>query len=350
MGLGLEQYHSSTDETWRSGIRNVAAIASAPPEVIEYDVEGLLPSDDAPALMFGAPGSFKSWIALHACDAVVTGKPLFGKFQVRQRERAVYVNLDAGAKTFAQRVRRVSSSAAIDIVNISSADFSFAILCEILKAYPRAFVVFDCFSDMYRPDRNNDPAIAMRDFTTGLRAEFARYQCGGLVIDHPHRPKERGELGDYHGSIQKEAAFRTMWSVVAEPAEKKFPRRVKILCRKLSEGEPFAPVMVAVDFSTERIAFSGIDHDPAAVLEQTESRLIAWSLIQAEAFSKNECQKAIDGGRNSDKRNAFDRLIRRGVFVESGGKRGGAPTFVHSTKTSPVLQGELGRSGRTEPE
>jgi len=217
-------------------IEHAEVVAAEPPEPIEYDIAAILPASDAPALMFGPPASLKSWLALGMCDASVRGVPFAG-LATRKRPRALYLNLDAGAKTFRNRVRAVTSAPGLDFASLAAADFNADVLRAQLEAYAGGFVVIDCLSSIYNPDARKDPAFAMRTFVDGLRALYAEFDCGGVVIDHPHRPKERGELGDYHGSIQKEAAFRTMWSVVAEPAEAdNATRRTKLSCRKLSKA------------------------------------------------------------------------------------------------------------------
>ena len=344
----LDQGTDSAPENWRSRIESASRIALEPPDVIIEDIQGLLPAEDAPGMIYGPPAAMKSWIAMHMCDTAVTGEPFLGRFAVRQRPRAVYVNLDAGAKTFRNRMRRVSDSPGFDCISLASAEFDLSVLREILTEYAGGFVAIDCLSAIYNPDHIKDPAFAMREFIDGVRADYAKFGCGGVIIDHPHRPKERGELGDYHGSVQKEAAFRTMWSVAAETAEpSQTSRRTKISCRKLSEGQPFAPVHVTIEFADERVTFTSGIPDPTLGQDGMERRLIEWAKRQSEAFSRNSATLA-NQGNNAEKRAAFERLVDCKTFVPTGARRGGAPLFAHADSTSPTQRAMLGEVGEVD--
>jgi hypothetical protein len=308
-------------------IQSAAAVAGTPAETILWDVERLLPSDDAPMLLFGAPGSLKSWLALHLCDAIVTGRRFLGEFAVRRRPRALFINLDAGPKSFRNRIRRMSDSAAFDFISMSAGEFTPSVLHKLMGHYQGGFVVIDCWAAIYNPDKNDDAGFAMRKFVDTLRAIYAEFDAGGLVIDHPHRPKEKGEAGDYYGNIQKEAGLRTMWAIATAAAEPGQPRSTKISCRKLSEGEPFAIVSAAIDFSSERIVFATENTDPAQRPSTIESRIIEWAGLRTDAFSKRTVTDSIRGYRVADVRAAVENLIERGRIVATGAKRGGGDLY-----------------------
>jgi hypothetical protein len=308
-------------------IKSASIVALEPPDPIDYDVATILPAEDAPGLIFGPPASLKSWLALKLCDAIVRGEPFLG-YETRQRPSALYVNLDAGAKTFANRVRSISDAPGFDFVSLSASEFNAGVLRALIDRYRGGFIVLDCLSSIYNPDTKNDPAYAMRSFVDGLRAVFAEFGCGGVVIDHPHRPKERGELGDYHGSIQKEAAFRTMWAVAAEPAgDEPGPRRTRIVCRKLSEGQPFAPIDVEIDFTGPRISVQRADEArPATQTTALEAKILEWAAAQTTAFTQRTVTDKVQG-RARDLRNAFDSLVAAGTIVPTGKKRGSGDLF-----------------------
>lgn len=328
-------------------IESAAEIARTQSEPVDFDVDGMLPAEDAPALVFGPPASLKSWLIMHLCHAIVTGQQFLGQFKVRRRQRALYLNLDAGAKTFRNRIRRISSVAGFDLVSIPSGQFSLDLLRSYMSQYRGAIVVIDCLSSIYNPDRTKDPAFAMREFVDGLRALYAEFECGGVMIDHPHRPKERGEIGDYHGSIQKEAAFRSMWSVSSDPADDSGgPRRVKITCRKLSEGQPFAPVHVLVDFSKDLVGFTTAAVDPETKKNETEARMIEWGLAQMKTFSRSGCVDALTGVGTDAKRKVFDGLVKRSIFVETNEKKGGFSRYRHASTTWPDAQANSGQIGQ----
>lgn len=324
---------------WDRRIESAVAIASQPPDIIAWDVAGMMPCDDAPGLIFGPPASFKSWLGLHLCDCVVSGRQFLGVHNVRKRAKALYVNIDAGPKTFRNRVRRIGPTPGLDFISLSAMDFADIGLRELLAEYRDGFVILDCLSAIYNPPRGDDPAYSMRAFVDGLRNDFEAAGCGGAVLDHPHRPKEVGAEGDYFGSIQKEAAFRTMWQVNAEAKEPGQPGRTKIACRKISEGEPFSVIRATIDFSGERIAFSVVDAtgrtDISTSLRDT---IIAWAKKRgALTFSKQNIKDSISG-RTCDKAACVDDLLQSGVFVQVG-RRCGAPELLHADHAPVPIPG-----------
>lgn len=318
-------------------IEKASDVALEPAEPIPFDVEGILPACDQPALMFGPPASMKSWLAIALCDAMVRGVPFLG-LATRRRPCALYVNLDAGPITFRNRVRAASAAPGFDIVSISSAEYSHEILRRLLEQYRGGFIAIDCLSSIYNPDAKSDPAFAMRAFVDGLRALFAAHDCGGVIIDHPHRPKEKGEAGDFFGSGQKEAAFRTMWVVSADAPDPTIATRgVRIGCRKLSEGAPFAPIAATISFG-ERVTIEGSsssDSQPRTSL--IEAKILEWGRAQTTAFSRRSVVERFRGHRTADVRDALESLITGGRIEPTGATRGGGDLFrVASVECVPI--------------
>jgi hypothetical protein len=149
------------------------------------------------------------------------------------------------------------------------------------------------------------------------------------VLDHPHRPKEVGGEGDYFGSIQKEAAFRTMWQVNAEAKEPGQPGRTKISCRKISEGEPFSVTRATVDFSGECISFSADDApEQSGGSPKVRTAVLAWAKKRGPVpFSKQNVKDAIKFG-NGPISTCIDELAAAKLLIVVG-VRGGAPIFTH---------------------
>jgi hypothetical protein len=319
---------------YKKRIERGAVVAAQPPEVIEWDVAGMMPRDDAPALIFGPPAAFKTWISLHLCDSVVSGRPFLGTYDVTRRAKVLYVNVDAGPKTFRNRVRRIGGTPGFDFISLSAVEFADIGLRELLAGYRGGFVIIDCLAAIYNPP-DGDPAAAMRTFVDGLRNDYANFDCGGGVLDHPHRPKEPGAEGDYYGNVQKEAAFRTMWQVNAEAKVKGEPGRAKVACRKISEGEPFTTVHAAIDFSADLIAFSATDAATVAANHQAlEKRMIEWAGLSKHTFTCHNIETSLLGYRNDEKRTVFDDLIERGIFTVAG-KRGSGITYRLAAPMSP---------------
>ena len=309
-------------------IENAAVVSAQPSEPIEYDIELIAPARDAPILMFGPPASLKSWLALGICDAVVRGVPFAG-LKTRQRPRALYLNLDAGATSFRNRVRMISDAPGLDFISLSASAYTNGTLRSVLEQYRGAYVVIDCLSAIFAPEARMDPTRAMRSFVDGLRAIYAEHNCGGLIIDHPHRPKERGELGDYHGSIQKEAAFRTMWSVVAEaPANGETERRIKIACRKMSEGASFAPITVDLKFG-DRVTVSRLSAADSSetVASIVEMKILEWARVQTTPFSRRNVEDRVRGHATTLVREGFKNLVAKGRIETTGATRGGGGLY-----------------------
>lgn len=234
-------------------LRTAAEIKAQPPEPVSWDVEGLIQSEDGPALLFGPPGALKSFLALHISTCIVTGAPVLGRFPVRKRARAIFVNFDAGKTALERRVLQITDSPALAVTSPDGYDAE--LLRALIAGNPGAWIVLDSFADMHNPG-SEDKAQAMRRFLRDLRALFSQYGCNGLVLDHPHRPKDANTEGDYHGTVQKEATIRQMLRITPLPTDREYIKKSKLVCRKMSEGEMFEPFAFAVDFTPgERIAF-----------------------------------------------------------------------------------------------
>jgi hypothetical protein len=335
-------------------IENAADLARTVEMPIVFDVDALLPADDAPALFFGPPGGMKSWHLLHLCACIATGKPFLGAYPVRQRP-TLYVNLDAGPETFRRRVRRVTDSPAFEFVTLSAGEFSNDVLRALLAQYAGRFVALDCLSALYTPDPHRDVAHDMRIFVDGLRALYKEHGCGGMVLDHPHRPREAGKPGDYYGSIQKEAAFRIMWTIEPEPVDlerDRALRNAKILCRKLSEGEFFPPIRTEVNFADPRLAFTTTTDAATNDRERlAEDAILRWADRQHEAFSKRTVIESVRGYRAASLRRAFEDLTERGDLEPTGAKRGSGSLYrkalspgsgTHSDPRDPLGSGIVG--------
>jgi len=223
---------------------------------LEYDIEGLLPSDDGPAIFFGPPGSLKSYLALHAANCSVTGDRFLGHFPVRKRPYAVYVNLDAGARTFNRRVLKFGFKG--DELRVTSPDaYDAEQLQEVFKQYPGSFIVLDAFADAYVTHSGDDQAQVMRRFVRDQRALYSKHGCSGIIVDHPRRPRDGESHADYYGSVQKEATARVMWTVSRLPAGTDPSEvKVRISCRKMSEGEPFEPFVAKALFAAGSVTLT----------------------------------------------------------------------------------------------
>jgi hypothetical protein len=232
----------------------IVGLNIAPPS---FDVEGLLPKEDGPTLVFGPPEAGKSWLTMHLCRCLASGDLFLGRLAVNRYPEVVYINMDAGAHTTQRRFQRLASGRApLKNYHLYCVDeFDAAEMARLFEKHQGAFVVIDCLADFFHADRTKDQAEGMRSFVRGLRGLYERNKCNGIVLDHPHRPKD-GVPGDYYGSIQKEASFRSMWLVQSLPIEDKSTRSLKVTCRKMNDGERFLPFVVKIVFSSDAITFT----------------------------------------------------------------------------------------------
>jgi AAA domain len=204
------------DEALFAGIKSFAAITAQPPHVIPWDIPGLLPSEDGPHLAFGAPGGTKSWTLKHAVDVMASGEDFLGRFPVRKRESSLYLNIDAGCKSFENRVHRISKNENAFALTLRGSQFNLAVLRKLLKRQERAFVVIDSLPAFFIPPTGTDPARAMRDFLEGIQSLYGEFGCGGMLADHPHRPKEPGGVGDYVSVRCRPSCGRAVGSTMIE--------------------------------------------------------------------------------------------------------------------------------------
>ncbi len=271
---GLANGQIKTRDTWT--LESAADISARGVEPIEFDIDTLLTKDDGPVLFFSPPGSLKSFLALHAARCVVTGEAFLGQFAVRKRPTAIYVNFDAGARAFRRRVVVVAPN--VKSLYITSPDgYDAAALRETVEQHPKSFVVIDCLSDCYQSRRGEDQSETMRRFLRDLRSLYQQYDCNGIIVDHPRRAREGESHGDYYGSIQKEAAARMMWQAIRLPSDDPSTALVKVICKKMSEAEPFAPFVAKVAFSADRVSFTydgKVDEVTGVVVERTADHVL----------------------------------------------------------------------------
>jgi hypothetical protein len=245
-------------EPWRSYSEVELAGMDIPDPA--FDIESLLPSEEGPALFFGPPGACKSWITMHLCRCMATGAPFLGRFATKKYPSVLFINFDAGTKTTMRRFKRLAAGK-IPLTNyhlISEREFDAVALRHVFEDNPGAFIVIDCLADFYHADRTKEQGDAMREFIRDLRSLFETHGCNGVVLDHPHRPRD-GQPGDFYGSVQKEATFRTMWHaqpMAPTPGDPTGVARVKIVSRKINEGEKSPPFIVKVCFSSAEITFT----------------------------------------------------------------------------------------------
>lgn len=218
---------------------------------IEWAISTLLTRDDGPVLLFGGPGSMKSWLAQHLVWCFGSGEAFLGRYSVDLRYRkAVFVNFDAPRMSVLRRFKAlgIGKPCPGGIVLAHPEDFSRKWFESFMARYQESFVVLDCFADIYRPDPNVEINQALREFCKWLRGVYEANGCNGIVIDHSNRQ------GTYYGGVQLKATFRVMWEARYEPKAsvagvRTDPSRITLFCEKPGEANRFDPLGIDVSWA-----------------------------------------------------------------------------------------------------
>lgn len=219
-----------------------------------------------------------------------------------------------------------------DLLTYSPDEWDPAKFEAIVAQHPAAFVVLDCFMDIFKPFPEQDPALAMRGALRGLRTIFAKYGLNGVVVDHA----KRGKGTEYYGSGQKLGAIRQMWSLEKLAGKP----RVRITCDKASEAEQFAKFEVGLSFTESSVAlkYCGTVGDST---KQTKPQEVAQDNQRAEMLARMRARdrpftrKDFDATGNNEKKDFYE-LRDRGDIVRVAGKNGKA--FLYTTRERNKLQ------------
>ncbi len=309
------------------------------PEPLIWDIDGMLEEADGPAFMFGMPGSTKSLLAAKLLHCMVTGEPFIGR-HVRKRPSALYINADAGAKTFRRRMHRISGAPGYDYVSLPGNELTLSGLRSLMRLYPRGAIAIDCLANLYHAPPNVEQNDALRQFVQSIRDLFAEYEANGVVVDHPRRPGIDGKI-DFYGGIQKLATTRVMWKIEAARAEHRLDmegrpipnttKRATISCEKFNEGDSFAPVVYEIDFAPDVWSFNLPEVDVKAPQDNGEATLITWAHAQKHnPFTVTRAIESTTGGKDAGRRRAFWSLVQREVFVLVGPQKERGSVFVHA--------------------
>jgi hypothetical protein len=150
----------------------------------------------------------------------------------------------------------MATSGAENLFLTSPDVFDVERLTEVFSEHPGAFIVLDCFSDVFTPKHGIEQAAAMRHFVRGLRALYARYGCNGIIVDHPRRATKDEPHADYYGSIQKEAAFRVMTRITRLSTSTATKICVAFTCRKSGDCEPYQTFLASVAFADGAVSYA----------------------------------------------------------------------------------------------
>jgi hypothetical protein len=90
-----------------------AAIMHEPLPPILWEVEPLIAQGDR-VIVYGRSGSLKSWLLLHLGLHLAAGCPWFGKFDIPQHRRVLYIDEEMNERTLRRRVKRLGVGAGFE--------------------------------------------------------------------------------------------------------------------------------------------------------------------------------------------------------------------------------------------
>ena len=89
---------------------------------IDWLVEGIIASGDR-VIVYGEPGSYKSWLLLHLGLHIAAGKQWLGEFSIPQAKGVLYVDEEMSERLLRRRIKRLGLGAELD-----GEDFPFQVL------------------------------------------------------------------------------------------------------------------------------------------------------------------------------------------------------------------------------
>ncbi len=314
--------------SWLAIAKTAADIARDGVPDVQMDIAGILESMDGPVIMFGDSGSFKSWLALFICGAILRGAPFLGR-ATRRRPFVVYVNFDSGRVALERRIAMLGI-ADENFVIVSPVDgWDENSFDDLLAHYPGAFVVIDCFADIFAPDSSLDQYGGQtRAFLKRLRAIYAKHGANGLLIDHAKRPegaRANRHVGaaSYIGSGQKKAATRQMWFIDRVFGEDDLPTNSIVLgSAKANDIEQFAPIRIGFDFTTASVVSIREESAPAPAAHKMTAIEKAMAdqidFVRQHGPATRAMLRADKNGTGTQKR-ALSKNLEIGRLIEVGG-------------------------------
>lgn len=150
-------------------------------------IQSLVPADSI-VVFSGDPCSYKTWIALSIAKAVASGKPLFDKFSVSQRNVLV-IDEDNSSRSLNQMLQKLKVNPNLPIYILTQKGFRIDkknCLEALIKAIEKlniGLIIFDSLVRIHRKDENNAQEMA------SIFGKIRKLTEKGIsiVIIHHHR-------------------------------------------------------------------------------------------------------------------------------------------------------------------
>ena len=201
-----------------------------------YIIEPIFPEGTV-NVMFGAPGTYKSFIALDLAARISTGTTLPGANgkavgTVPRPRRVLYIAAEGksglGKRFRASRALEESNLFVYpDALNLRDAD-DLKLVGDLIYEHQFEVVFFDTLRKM-TPGADENDVRDMGQLMTNLEKLSNALNCTMVLVHHSNRT----ERGDYRGSSAIEGDAYNMWKIVSEA-----PLTARIESFKFKDAEP----------------------------------------------------------------------------------------------------------------
>jgi hypothetical protein len=302
-------------------------------------VAGIIPA--GLAVLYGAPGAYKSFVALDWALCVATGRPWHG--HAVEGGHVVYVAAE-GAGGLARRVGAWAEHHGVggdDLGRIHFLAEAVNLLDDVqvertkktlatLPEPPALLVVDTAARSMVGGDENS-----ARDLGLFIAAIDGQRVGTRLVVHHAGKTG-----GDERGS----SALRGAADVMARVDRKEQSPRVELSCDKPpKDGEAWATITLDARQVARSLVMAVVPTFTAAIDAEEKRRERVLAFVEKHGpVSRNQVERSV-GGKAADVRQTLDQLAMEGKILEA--KRGTSPT---APRTYSVLRPDLWDGAGTE--
>lgn len=224
VALRRPQVDPATGEVldWRSKGMTAAQLYRTEFAPLHWTIENVLP--EGAAVLAGKPKSRKSWAALGAAVACVTGGRMFDRLQARQG-KVLYLDLESNQRRMRGRLFSMIGHKMQDMDNLHiytewpHGEEGITELEHWMVAHPDTIlIVIDVLADFRRPrDPKEDPYTYDRETVKPINAFAEKHRITVLLVHHTRKAKADDVFDEISGSTGLPSAVATMWVLGRAP-------------------------------------------------------------------------------------------------------------------------------------
>lgn len=311
-----------------------AALEPLPP--IEWAIDKLF-SVGSVNIMFGPPGTKKTWALLDAAVCMATGKDWLGMATLQGT--ALVIDEESGPQRLKRRLADVMrahcAGPATPLAVASLAAFNLredqdaAELHKLITATGARLVIIDALADVM-PGGDENAVKDVQPLMLRLRKIANQTQCAIVLIHHSNK------AGDYRGSTALPGAVDCMVQVSSATGSTNIDFEVV----KSRDGEPFKFAAVA-RWLEDPAQFHLIPSDPKQFTQKVAKN---WAYVLRYMAASGGVATIKDIESNAD--SCTDKSARQGVYGltgegylqrTDGGKQGTPATYAFTDKVQELL-------------